>query len=413
MKPIRTLTTLLLAAASVLVSHGLASSASQSAASAGAKTPPAASPNLPKDVFPESLNRLPLVKRDELSEAKKKAYDAAAASASPLTGLQSPAGIRLHGATENLRYDIPVGRRLSELSIITTGREMQAQYEWTLHEEEALRMGLEPAIVDIVRFRKPLTGVGDKEAAIIQLGREMFGNHRVTSDTFARALKLLGTGNLVDVVGLMAQYSGTGVRLTVFDQHLPPDHKPLLPEPPAPIPADIHRDSWNRLPLIPEPPNPLANDPNRRYLAPQGTGPAQIMLHGKGEKSLEASIGRRLTELAVLLTARELDQQFVWTLHEAEARKAGLEPAIIDLLRNRKPATGLAEKETAIIQLGREVFEKHHVSSDTYANALRIFGQRDLVDLAGLMATQTGECALATAFDQHLPAGQKPLLPIP
>jgi 4-carboxymuconolactone decarboxylase len=414
MKPFKTLTGwLLLAGTCVLAAQGFSGFASQAEADAGAKSLPSASQSLPRDVFPDSLNRLPLVKRDALNDAKKKAYDAAAASPSPLTGLQGPVGIRLHGVTENLRYDIPVGRRLSELSIITTGREMEAQYEWTLHEEEALRMGLEPAIVDIVRFRKPLTGVGDKEAAIIQLGREMFGKHKVSSDTFARAWKLLGTGNLVDIVGLMAQYSGTGVRLTVFDQHLPPDHKPLLPEPSAPIPSDIHRDSWNRLPLIPEPPNPLANDPNRRYLAPQGTGPAQILLHGKGEKSLEASIGRRLMELAVLLTARELDQQFEWTLHEAEARKAGLEPAIIDIIRNRKPAPGLGEKETAIIQLGREVFEKHRVSSDNYANALKVFGQRDLVDLAGLLAQHTGECALLTAFDQQLPAGHKPLLPIP
>jgi hypothetical protein len=413
MKSLQTWTgVVLLAAAGVLAAQEIASFASQATPSSGGESSPSAVSSLPPDIYPDSLNRLPLVERDSLNDAKKKAYDEAATSTTALTGLRGVAGIRLHGVTENLRYDIPVGRRLSELSIITTGREMDAQYEWTLHEEEALRMGLEPAIIDIVRYRKPLTGVGEKEAAIIELGRELFGKHKVSSDTFARSLKLFGAGNLVDLLTLMAGYSGDGLRLIVFDQHLPPDHKPLLPEPSVPIPADIHRDSWNRLPLIPEPPNPLANNPNRRFLAPPGTGPGQIMLHGKGEQSLEASIGRRLTELGILLTARELDQQFEWTLHEPEARKAGLEPTIIDILRLRKPARRVPEKEAVIIQLGREVFEKHRVASNTYSHALKVFGQRDLVDLAGLMATHAAECALLTAFDQHLPVGMKPLLPI-
>ncbi len=414
MKPFQTWIGLLLAVgASVAIGHGFGEPSQQTESGTGGKPSSASSGTLPKDVHPDSRNRLPLIQREKLDERGKKVYDEAVASKNPLDGLQGPAGIRLHGGGENLRYDIPVGRRLSELSIITTGREMDAQYEWTLHEEEALRQGLQRKIINAVRDRKPLGGVGEKEAAIIQLGREMFGKHKVSSDTFTRAWILLGTSNLVDIVSLMAQYSGTGVRLTVFDQHLPPDHKPLLPLPAAPIPKDIHRDSWSRLPMIQVEGAAASNDPNRRTLAPPGTGPGQITAHGGGEKSLESSIGRRLTELAVLVTARELDQQFEWTLHELEARKEGLDPAIIDMVRNRKPVTGASEKEAAIIELGREVLGKHKVSSDTYAHYVKVFGERDLVDLSGLMAQYSGTCALLTAFDQQLPAGQKPLLPIP
>jgi hypothetical protein len=53
------------------------------------------------------------------------------------------------------------------------------------------------------------------------------------------------------------------------------------------------------------------------------------------------------------------------------------------------------------------------VSSQTYARALKVFGERDLADFVDLMAQHAGDGALLTAFDQHLPAGQKPLLPIP
>jgi len=100
-------------------------------------------------------------------------------------------------------------------------------------------------------------------------------------------------------------------------------------------------------------------------------------------------------------------------VNELAALKDGLEPEIIDQVRNRKPPTGLAEKEAVIIEFGRELCGKHSVSSQTYARALKIFGERDLVDLVDLMARHAGDGALLAAFDQHLPAGQKPLLPIP
>lgn len=92
-------------------------------------------------------------------------------------------------------------------------------------------MGLEPAIIDVVRYRKPLNGVGEKEAAIIQLGREVFQKHHVESETYARAFKLLGEKNLVDLCYLMGSYATTAILLHTVDLHLPYDRKSLLPVP--------------------------------------------------------------------------------------------------------------------------------------------------------------------------------------
>ena len=116
--------------------------------------------------------------------------------------------------------------------------------------------------------------------------------------------------------------------------------------------------------------------------------------------------------LAILVTAREHDAQYEWTVNEIAALKNGLEPAVIDIVRYRKASHGLAEKDAAVIEFGRELFGKHDVRSETYARALKAFGERDLVDLVSLMAQHATDGALAIAFDQHLPAGQKPLLPI-
>jgi 4-carboxymuconolactone decarboxylase len=322
--------------------------------------------------------------------------------------------MRLHGSGVVVRWDSPLGRALTELAILTSAREHDQPYEWSLHELEGIAVGLTPAVIDVVRNRKALAGVGEKESIIIQMGREMFGRHKLSSDTYARALKILGEKNLVDIVSLMADYAGTATRLTAVNQQMPLGWKQFLPLPFTP-PDDIHPDSRSRLPLKRNQPQNAAAAPAlySRNIAPEGTGPGQIRSHMGGLKSLEASVGRRLMGLAILVSAREHDSQYDWTMNEMAALQDGLEPAVIDVVRLRKPVTGLGAKETSIIEFGRELFGKHMVSPQTYARALKIFGERDLVDLVDLMALHAVEATFLAAFDQHLPLGQKPLLPTP
>jgi 4-carboxymuconolactone decarboxylase len=367
---------------------------------------------LPRDVNPGSRNRLPVINRDELDERGRKAYDEAI-SATPLGVTQAAALIRLHRSGANVRWASPLGRSLTELAILTTAREHDQPYEWSLHEMEAIAVGLDPGVIDIVRHRRSLNRLGDKEAFIIQAGREIFGAHKLSAETYARGGKLFDKANLVDIIDLMAAYSATAARLTAFNQHMPPGWKQFLPLP-FTQPNDIHADSRSRLPFTRSQGQTQQTAPSlySRTLAPEGTGPGQIARHGAGLKSLEASVGPRLMGLASLVTAREHDAQYQWTVNEPVVLKAGLEPAIVDIVRHRRPLTGLAEKEAALIEFGRELFGKHTVNPETYARALKAFGERDLVDLVNLMAQHSSDAALLAAFDQHLSAGQKALLTI-
>jgi 4-carboxymuconolactone decarboxylase len=187
--------------------------------------------SLPKDVFPDSRSRIPLIKREALDAADQKEYDRhVGPNRDSLAGLQGPGGLRLHGSKDD-RVGENLGGRLKELIRLIVSREMDQAFEWTVHEPVALKEGLQPAIIDVVRLKKPLTGVPEKEAAMIQLGREMFQKHRVSSETYARALKALGEKNLVDMCVLMGDYAETAILLTVNDVHLPHDQPALLPVP--------------------------------------------------------------------------------------------------------------------------------------------------------------------------------------
>lgn len=193
---------------------------------------------LPPDIDPDSRSRLPLVKRDDLDEFGKNVYDETAGDSRSLVGLRGPGGIRLHspkltantrGANNYLRFGAGLDPRLSELTILVTAREFDQHFEWHAHEPAALKAGLEPQVIDIVRNRKPADGIGEKEAALIRLGREAIGKHKVTPETFAEALRLLGKEALLHYVSLMGSYAATAILLTVFDQHLPEGKTSTLP----------------------------------------------------------------------------------------------------------------------------------------------------------------------------------------
>lgn len=196
---------------------------------------------LPGDVFPDSLSRLPLVEREELDEQGQRLYDAVVGPQSrTLVGLQGPSGIWLHSPTlgahvraanQYLRYDTALGRRLTELAILVAARELDSQFEWTAHEPVALKEGLDQGIIDVVKHRTPVSGLGETEALIVSFGRELFREKKVGSETFARAVAIFGRQGVVNLAALMATYAMTAVMFSAVDQQLRPGQTPLLPVP--------------------------------------------------------------------------------------------------------------------------------------------------------------------------------------
>jgi 4-carboxymuconolactone decarboxylase len=194
---------------------------------------------LPEDIDPQSRCRLPLPQRAELDALGQKLYDAVQdPKGDTIRGLKGPSGIQLHSPTLSqharplnryLRYEAGFGGRVRELAILTTARECDSQFEWAAHENEALREGIAPQIVAIVKHRDSTRGLDEADAIIIELGREIFGARKVAPATFARALKQFGRRKLVDLVALMGNYAATAALLTAFDMQLDEGQAPLLP----------------------------------------------------------------------------------------------------------------------------------------------------------------------------------------
>jgi 4-carboxymuconolactone decarboxylase len=193
-------------------------------------------------------------------------------------------------------------------------------------------------------------------------------------------------------------------------------------------PSDIDPDSGCRLPLprraelIPEAQaiyDRLANPGGGNLRGLRGPGGIQLHSPELSQRSrplnhylrFESGLGGRVRELAILTTARELDSQFEWAAHEAEANREGVPPETIETIRHRRSLDGLDPADAIVIQLGREIFGARKVASATYARALARFGARELIDLVALMGNYAATAALLTAFDMQLDPGVEPGLP--
>jgi 4-carboxymuconolactone decarboxylase len=122
------------------------------------------------------------------------------------------------------------------------------------------------------------------------------------------------------------------------------------------------------------------------------------------------SLPPRLSELAILVTARHTNCQLEWLIHEEMASNAGLEPEIIDALRARRaPPTGDADT-LAVYDYARELNEANTVSAPTYARALERFKAVGVVELTALVGYYTMVAMTLNAHEIPLPDGAKPPL---
>ncbi len=97
-----------------------------------------------------------------------------------------------------------------------------------------------------------------------------------------------------------------------------------------------------------------------------------------------SSLAPRLSEFAILITAREWDADYEWYAHYPLAMKAGLAPKVAaDLATSRRPRA-MAADEAAVYDLMAELRRTHRVSDSTYARAQKILGDQGVVDLVAL-----------------------------
>ena len=97
------------------------------------------------------------------------------------------------------------------------------------------------------------------------------------------------------------------------------------------------------------------------------------------------SLPARLSEMAILITARHWTAQYEWSAHYPLAMKGGLDPKVADAIAKGTRPEGMKDDEAALYDLGVALYRDRKVSDAVYKAALEKFGERGIMDIIGIM----------------------------
>jgi len=124
-----------------------------------------------------------------------------------------------------------------------------------------------------------------------------------------------------------------------------------------------------------------------------------------------SAIGVRLSELAILVTARQWNQQVEWAIHAPIAAQVGIPASVIQAIAERRRPGDMLVDEAVVHDFCVELHEGKSVSDRVYADALALFGEHGVVDLMGINGYYTFLAMVMNTARTAVPAGCEARLP--
>jgi 4-carboxymuconolactone decarboxylase len=137
----------------------------------------------------------------------------------------------------------------------------------------------------------------------------------------------------------------------------------------------------------------IRSGPRGKSVTPRG--PFAVWLHAPEFGQLAQALGGhcryktalppRLSEFAILCTARLWRAQYEWFAHAPMAEKAGVKPKTIQDLRAGRAPKSAPKDERAIYHFVQELYKTKRVSDRTYKRLHATLGDAATVELVGIL----------------------------
>jgi len=139
---------------------------------------------------------------------------------------------RLTPLGDYLRFNSSLPPRLSEFAILITARHWDAPYIWCSHYPRAISGGLAASTAaDLAAGKRP-SGMKDDEAALFDLGTQIYRDKSLSDAAFQAAQAQFGERGIMDIIGLMGYYDITA--MTLITMHAAPQANCSMLLPPLP-----------------------------------------------------------------------------------------------------------------------------------------------------------------------------------
>lgn len=119
------------------------------------------------------------------------------------------------------------------------------------------------------------------------------------------------------------------------------------------------------------------------------------------------TIGRRLVELAILVTARFWRSNVEWWAHKRLALESGIERSTIDAVFERRRPEDAPADEQLTYDVALALHEEHELSPGLYGRAVEAFGEEGLMEIIGTIGYYTFISMTLNAFEIEVPVGAR------
>ncbi|MGI9422291.1 MAG: carboxymuconolactone decarboxylase family protein [Hyphomicrobiaceae bacterium] len=119
----------------------------------------------------------------------------------------------------------------------------------------------------------------------------------------------------------------------------------------------------------------------------------------------ETDLPPKLTELAILITARRWSQNYEWHAHRLIGEKIGLSPAIIEAIREGRRPQGMSDDEERVYDYCTELHRNGQVSDFTYDRMQERFGDQAIIEFSTICGHYSLLAMVMNAVRTPLPVG--------
>ena len=145
-------------------------------------------------------------------------------------------------------------------------------------------------------------------------------------------------------------------------------------------------------------------------------GPFAVFLHAPafgelaqqlgGHCRFKTAVAPRLSEFAILATAKLWRAQYEWFAHVPQAERAGVKAETIrDLHKGRVPKSA-PKDERAIYDFVQELYKTRRVSDKTYARVRDLLGEAATVEFVGILGYYVLISMILNVFRMSPPEGE-------
>lgn len=119
------------------------------------------------------------------------------------------------------------------------------------------------------------------------------------------------------------------------------------------------------------------------------------------------SLPAPLLEIAILVTARHWRANFEWWAHTRLARRAGIDPSVIEAIQDEKEPVFDDADQRLIYDFSRQLLGRQRVDDDLYYRVRELLGESGLVDVVSLLGYYGLVSMTLNVFQVPLPPGQE------